>query len=99
LKSGSLKLLEPSGPVQSCNGIALPFLHLWAKNFPKENCRVFLAFCKNNTFLTKKKIPVIVGGHICGPNISQKKITKSFPHFVKTILFLTNCSHLITVCH
>ena len=25
LKSGSLKLLEPSGPVQACNGIALPF--------------------------------------------------------------------------
>ena len=24
LKSGSLKLLEPSGPVQACNGIALP---------------------------------------------------------------------------
>jgi hypothetical protein len=27
LKSGSLKLLEHSGPVQVCNGIALP-LHL-----------------------------------------------------------------------
>ena len=25
LKSGSLKLLEPSGPVQDCNGIVLPF--------------------------------------------------------------------------
>jgi hypothetical protein len=25
LKSGSFKLLEPSGPVQACNGIALPF--------------------------------------------------------------------------
>jgi len=24
LKFGSLKLLEPSGPVQACNGIALP---------------------------------------------------------------------------
>jgi len=24
LKSGSLSLLEPSGPVQACNGIALP---------------------------------------------------------------------------
>jgi hypothetical protein len=30
LKSGSLKLLEPSGPVKACNGIALPFLlNLW----------------------------------------------------------------------
>jgi len=25
LKSGSLNLLEPSGPVQACNGTALPF--------------------------------------------------------------------------
>ena len=25
LKSGSLNLLEPSGPVQACNGISLPF--------------------------------------------------------------------------
>jgi hypothetical protein len=25
LKSGSFTLLEPSGPVQACNGIALPF--------------------------------------------------------------------------
>jgi hypothetical protein len=28
LKSGSLNLLEPSGPVQACNGIALPFYYL-----------------------------------------------------------------------
>jgi hypothetical protein len=26
LKSVSLNLLEPSGPVQDCNGIALPFM-------------------------------------------------------------------------
>ena len=26
LKFGSLNLLEPSGPVQTCNGIALPLL-------------------------------------------------------------------------
>ena len=25
LKSGSLNLLDPSGPVQACDGIALPF--------------------------------------------------------------------------
>jgi hypothetical protein len=27
LKSRSLNLLEPSGPVQACNGIALPFFY------------------------------------------------------------------------
>jgi hypothetical protein len=26
LKSGSLNLLEPSGPVKACNGIGLPYL-------------------------------------------------------------------------
>jgi hypothetical protein len=26
LKPGSLTLLEPSGPVEACNGIALPFV-------------------------------------------------------------------------
>jgi hypothetical protein len=26
LKSGSLNILEPSGPVKACNGIALPFI-------------------------------------------------------------------------
>jgi len=25
-KSGNLNLMEPSGPVQACNGIALPFI-------------------------------------------------------------------------
>jgi hypothetical protein len=28
LKSGSLNLLEPTGPVQACNGIALPLRHV-----------------------------------------------------------------------
>jgi len=32
LKSGSLNLLEPSGPVQACNGIALPFTFKGTKN-------------------------------------------------------------------
>jgi hypothetical protein len=27
MKSGSLKLLEPSGPVKACNGIALPMIY------------------------------------------------------------------------
>ena len=33
LKSGSLKLLEPLGPVQACNGIALPLLLLSGLDF------------------------------------------------------------------
>jgi hypothetical protein len=34
MKSVSLDLLEPSGPVQACNGIALP-LPLWVKQSNK----------------------------------------------------------------
>jgi hypothetical protein len=30
LKSGSLNLLEPSGPVQACNGIALPLPFIYS---------------------------------------------------------------------
>ena len=40
LKSGSLKLLEPSGPVQACNGIALPLLLI--KGLTLELSIVFL---------------------------------------------------------
>ena len=29
LKSGNLKLLEPSGPVQACNGVALPLPYIY----------------------------------------------------------------------
>ena len=37
LKSGSLNLLEPSGPVQACNGIALPFNFFYP--YTVEMCR------------------------------------------------------------
>jgi hypothetical protein len=30
LKSGSLNLLEPSGPAKACNGIALPFVPVYS---------------------------------------------------------------------
>jgi hypothetical protein len=29
MNSGSFNLLEPSAPVQACNGIVLPFLTQW----------------------------------------------------------------------
>jgi len=52
LKCGSLNLLEPSGPVQACNGIALPLLNkLGLVNeciITGENKRMFtgLFYCK-----------------------------------------------------
>jgi hypothetical protein len=35
MKSGNLKFLEPSGPLQACNGAALPFFVLKLINFRK----------------------------------------------------------------
>jgi len=50
LKSGSFKLLEPSGPVQACNGIALFLLHIlhmsWGCSF-----RPFCKITKNDYHL------------------------------------------------
>jgi hypothetical protein len=46
LKSGSLNLLEPSGPVQVCNGIALP---LHAYKFFFVLCMQFLGILYNNS--------------------------------------------------
>jgi len=42
LKSGSLNLLEPSGPVQACNGIALPFFLMYLMDvcYQKNTCLV-----------------------------------------------------------
>jgi hypothetical protein len=48
MKSGSLNFLEPSGPLQACNGTSLPFLlHLvlvvhGAKQVKKYICRYFM---------------------------------------------------------
>jgi hypothetical protein len=45
MKSGSLNLLEPSGPVQACNGIALPLpLPLLA---PSQNSDLYSHFLEN----------------------------------------------------
>jgi hypothetical protein len=55
LKSGSLNLLEPSGPAQACNGIALSFYggkcveFLWNRIFvlPLYGIVFFLFFSRN----------------------------------------------------
>ena len=54
LKSGSLNLLEPSGSVQACNGIALP---LPLSNSVKYN-QCWLNLTKNQAFHMKIKVHV-----------------------------------------
>ena len=62
LKSGSLNLLEPSGPVQTCNGIALPFMyHIMYKN------ELFLSFLeRRNRKITQfnKPLTYVLGSFI-----------------------------------
>ena len=41
LKSGNLNLLEPSGPVQACNGIALPFFLITSQANMQSTCSQF----------------------------------------------------------
>jgi len=54
LKSGSLNLLEPSWPVQACNGIALPFYN--PGKLSKKNVN-YLLF----TTTAKRSVPLFFG--------------------------------------
>ena len=50
MKSGNLNFLEPSGPLQACNGTVLPFttkfhLHPYASKVQK--CQYMPAYCKS----------------------------------------------------
>jgi hypothetical protein len=50
LKSGSLNLLEHSGPVQTCNGIALPYADLFCSHFSCCNTAIYVdSITKNMT--------------------------------------------------
>jgi hypothetical protein len=57
LKSGSLNLLEPSGPVKACNGIALPLpLKRTVKSWNTLAAGLLASFpCKLNTFRNRVK--------------------------------------------
>jgi hypothetical protein len=52
MKSGSLNLLEPSGPVKACNGIALPYGFSYSPidiNLPVSHTPfIFLVFLYDN---------------------------------------------------
>jgi len=51
LKSGILNLLEPSGPVQACNGIALPLPYTFLRNLctAEKYCWILLHFRKRDS--------------------------------------------------
>jgi len=49
-KSGSLNFLEPSGPVQACNGTALPF---YCQLTQEGLCLMKLIFCIYLLFISE----------------------------------------------
>ena len=50
MKSENLNFLEPSGPLQACNGTALPFIH--------EKCRLILASLAPNLMYKQTTVKV-----------------------------------------
>jgi hypothetical protein len=66
LKSGSLNLLEPSGPVQACNGIDLPFHSLMTTNHP-SNINLPSSGQQVTAWLTALKVSVARGSRAQDP--------------------------------
>jgi hypothetical protein len=68
LKSGSLSLLEPSGPVQACNGIALPYRadYVVDANGSTVIKESFFVFSDLHTLPTRSKHPLT--GHCTEPD-------------------------------
>ena len=64
LESGSLNLLDPSGPVQACNGIALPF-------FTVLNCDALTKLLYNDGYRGRSF-------HYPTLKIPKDKITKTY---------------------
>ena len=66
LKSGSLKLLEPPGPVQACNGIALPFTRC-GNGIRIFQWQQFMKSCDEATFrafLTFRRVLISSSGSV-----------------------------------
>jgi hypothetical protein len=63
LKSGSLKLLEPYGNVQACNGIALPLpLHFTFKICYTFSERILIT--ELDSHLLRKSLQVLMSPHL-----------------------------------
>jgi len=65
MKSGSFSLLEPSGPVQTCNGIALPFtLLLYQISAKSDNeCASFRPKVRSAFIFRAEQFGLVTGVH------------------------------------
>ena len=80
LKYGSLNLREPSGPVQACNGIALPFMYgyscvirsddgcfVQSKHVAAIGFAIIKVVCRRTTFLLLRVLQAQRGYHTYAP--------------------------------
>jgi len=65
LKSGNLKLLEPSGPVQACNGIALPCCHILRHDKFLDMLKLFI----QGIVLAHSIVRAVTAGAVAYPGI------------------------------
>jgi len=68
MKSGNLNFLEPSGPLQACNGTALPFtLTGWRQQIPPKSLAGlpdYIALPLKATIKISELFFVVLNGHI-----------------------------------
>jgi hypothetical protein len=61
LKSGSLNLLEPSGPVKACTGIALPIVSVWLPHGHLSVCLFLKLILRDSrTERRRRSVPFVV---------------------------------------
>jgi hypothetical protein len=90
LKSGYLNLLEPYGPVQACNGIALPYLYLTLNELVVLDCYqlyssnlsgicpyLIAVICLKRVL--KTHTPLLEAIHPTNKNISDKILVAKMP--------------------
>ena len=80
MKSGNLNFLEPSGPLQACNGIALP-LPMWSTWHAEHTCT-----CTGKLVITLQQT------FICGPNFNGSALLSINLMIFRTELWLNYCT-------
>jgi len=58
MKSGNLNFLEPSGPVQACNGSALPFTHTVEPNYISPSSTVGIQLNVSNLYVDHLQVVI-----------------------------------------
>ena len=87
-KSGRLNFLEPSGPLQACNGtaVSLPYtIYIYFRR-TQQIFNIVINKCYMFRSLIDDKYFVVSGGNICANDISQHKGTDS----IKTDILWTD---------